>query len=325
MGQEKGQPRLKSPVPWPLILIFLFLSTAIAVASLSYYGRKKAGTLEYRKQQLIRIAALRSEEIRRWIEERMGDALLISGTPLINEELLAYIEKRPRRPGREKILAWMDSLRRSYQYQSIVLLDGDLNGLLASGTAALGLGTDGRRHAEAVQRTKAPQLSDLHSSAQWPMPHLDLTAPLMENGAVLGFVLMRISAARSLFPLILSWPGASRSAETLLVRREGDEVLFLNELRHRHGTAMKLRFPLSSADLIAANAARGSSGFMIGRDYRGAKVWAVIHTVPPMNWRMIVKIDENEIMGPLRRDAQITFFVALALISAAAVTILILW
>ena len=35
------------------------------------------------------------------------------------------------------------------------------------------------------------------------------------------------------------------SGETLLVRREGDSVLFLNELRHQRHAALKLRFPLS--------------------------------------------------------------------------------
>ncbi len=322
---DKAPRRRAREFPWLPFLIFLILTAAIATTANSFYQEKKASALEYRKHQLIRIATQKSDEIRRWIEERIGDISLIAEDPLLVENLTAYIGKRPGRPGREKILAWMDALRRNHQFQSIVLLDSTPNGLLASGTGGLAVGPDARRFIETVRRTKAPQLSDLHANPQWPVPHLDLTTPLMENGAVLGFVLIRISPEKSLYPLIQSWPGSSESAEMLLVRREGNEVLFLNELRHRKGTAMKLRLPLSSPDLVAAAAARRRTGFMIGRDYRGARVWAVTHTVPPMNWWMVVKIDESEVMGPLRRDAQVTFLGALAMISIAGATILFLW
>ena len=43
-------------------------------------------------------------------------------------------------------------------------------------------------------------------------------------------------ASRSLYPVINSWPTSSRTAETLLVRRDDETILFLNYLRHLFGT-----------------------------------------------------------------------------------------
>jgi len=43
------------------------------------------------------------------------------------------------------------------------------------------------------------------------------------------------------FPLIQSWPTPSKSSETLLIRKEGDSVIFLNELRHRYNTSLNLQ------------------------------------------------------------------------------------
>ena len=48
-----------------------------------------------------------------------------------------------------------------------------------------------------------------------------------------------------LYPLVQSWPTPSQSAETLLMRKDGDDVLFLNTLRHRPDPALTLRIPLS--------------------------------------------------------------------------------
>jgi len=43
-----------------------------------------------------------------------------------------------------------------------------------------------------------------------------------------------VSDARTqLFPQVESWPSASRSAESLLVQRDGDELVYVSPLRHR--------------------------------------------------------------------------------------------
>ena len=41
---------------------------------------------------------------------------------------------------------------------------------------------------------------------------------------------------RSGYAFISKWPTPSQTGETLLVRRDGDDVLFLNELRFREDT-----------------------------------------------------------------------------------------
>ncbi len=57
------------------------------------------------------------------------------------------------------------------------------------------------------------------------------------SGRPLGVLAMRIAAATSLYPSIQRWPGPSRSSETLIVRRDGNDVLYLNALRFRSDAA----------------------------------------------------------------------------------------
>ena len=53
-----------------------------------------------------------------------------------------------------------------------------------------------------------------------------------------GAIEMQVDPREFLYPMIQTWPTPSRSAETLLIRREGDEVVYLNDLRHRANTAL---------------------------------------------------------------------------------------
>lgn len=125
--------------------------------------------------------------------------------------------------------------------------------------------------------------------------------------------------AEYLNPLIQTWPTASPSAESLLIRREGDDVVFLNELRHRRGTALTLRVPMRD-DLPASRAVRGEKGVVEGFDYRHVAVMAALRAIPDSPWFLVAKIDQEELDAPLRRQALATGAVVSMVWFAAAGT-----
>ena len=134
---------------------------------------------------------------------------------------------------------------------------------------------------------------------------LSVFAPLLViqgNAKVtVGVILIRIEPYQFLYPLIKSWPTPSLTGETELIRREGNEVVFLNELRHRENIPLNLRFPVDSPKLVAAMIARGKKGIVEGLDYRGVPVLAVAGLIPDSPWFLIAKIDANEIYAPLKK------------------------
>ena len=116
----------------------------------------------------------------------------------------------------------------------------------------------------------------------------------------------------------------SETAETLLVERDGDQVLFLNELRHQKDTALKLRIPLSQQEVPAVMAVLGKEGVVEGRDYRGVEVLAALKHIPDSPWYMVAKIDTSEALSAWRfRAVMIIASVAGLLAAALAVTGLI--
>ncbi len=174
----------------------------------------------------------------------------------------------------------------------------------------------------AALRERQPVLTDLHADGDHP--HLAAVAPLL-TPEIIGAVLLTIDARDYLYPLISSWPTPSASAETLLVRREGDQVLYLNDLRHQANTALTLRIPLTRSDLPAVMAVLGQRGVVQGRDYRGIAVLSVLEPIPASPWFMVTKVDRAEALGAWRtRSALILALIGLAVLTIGAGAIM-LW
>ena len=75
-------------------------------------------------------------------------------------------------------------------------------------------------------------------------------------------------------------------------------MLFLNELRHQTGTAMKLSLPLATPKLLAAQILRGEvkpGDLVEGEDYRGVPAFGVARPIQGTDWIMLSKLDRSEL------------------------------
>ncbi|MFZ1642463.1 MAG: PAS domain-containing protein, partial [Candidatus Contendobacter sp.] len=139
-------------------------------------------------------------------------------------------------------------------------------------------------------------------------------------------VVLRADPADYLFPTLQTWPVPSASGETLLFRRDGDQILYLNELRHQANTALKLRLPVTGSQLLAAQVARGevALGDLIeGVDYRGVPALGVARAVPDTGWFLVAKLDRAELYAEATGDIiRITLTGLLALFGIAASAVL---
>lgn len=223
-----------------------------------------------------------------------------------------------------KLTERLASLQRSYAaygYTSVSMLDNKAMPRLSSAAGEEPiLGHEKDRVLESM-RTGQIIFSDIHRKKlrTGETIEIDLVAPLSvnRNGKTypIGAIFFRIAPRRFLFPLIQRWPTPSASAENLLVHRDGDEVVFLNELRHRKNTELAMRLPLNP-QLPAAMAVMGHEGLMEGVDYRGMPVVGVLGKVPGTSWFMVSKIDKAEIYAPINQLANWMLLMMLSLAGA---------
>jgi hypothetical protein len=135
-------------------------------------------------------------------------------------------------------------------------------------------------------------------------------------------VVLHLDPAAFLYPFIQDWPLPSTSGETLLVQRRGDRVVYLNQLRYRKDSALKLTVSASAPDLPAAMAARG---IVAGVDYRGVPVLAALEPVPGTEWFVVSKVDTSEVLDPIRTRGWLTAGFTLLVVALAGAGTLLLW
>jgi len=114
-----------------------------------------------------------------------------------------------------------------------------------------------------------------------------------------GVVTFRIYP-RLIYDVTSDYTGMGETGESLLVRRQGNEVVFLNPLRHNASPTLSMRFPIDS-DIAAPaiHAVKGEKGTLRGLDYRGKDVFAAYTYNPIIDWGVVVKIDSSEALIPV--------------------------
>ena len=272
------------------------------------------------ERQLVSIADLKVDDLVRYRKERLEDARLL----ILNVHFSNLVRKFLAAPGdrdaKDLVEAWLKTYSGIKSYCWVRLLDtkGEpvLSLPLRDGVVAI---SPLPAAAVAAVPGTEPSLLDFRISEPDGMAVLDVVAPLLdvrEPATPLGFVDLSVDPASHLYPFLARWPMPSASAETLLVRREGDDVLFLNPLRFDSAAALRRRAPLATPALPAAKAALGLEGIVEGEDYRRVPVLAALRTVPGSPWHMVSRIDQSEYQGPLRERMTLTLVALAALLVA---------
>ncbi len=303
---------------WGFLAIALLLTALIGIMGGFYFKQQQAEARRAAQEELQAIGNFKIRQISDWMNERRGDAETAGNYKQLSGRFLSD-------PGnlnlRRDLIQLMNAYRSASGYSAVVLFDSRGIARLATPTNADQQVFFSAEYVQATLRSQKVIITDLHRALSDQSIHLNLLIPIRTKSQVDpltdGVLLFDVDPYRFLYPLVQSWPTASRTAETLLVRREGSEVLFLNDLRHRPKTALQLRLPVNRPNLPAALAVQGKEGVIEGVDYRGVKVLAVTGRIPNSPWFMVAKVDLDEIYAPLRQQARMTglFFGALILAS----------
>ena len=307
----------------PCWMIALTVTAVIALTSFSvwFYCAERRILSQKVADQLAAVGKLKAEEISRWRAERIANAAVMGESPFLQQGLSQFLTE-PNVTNTEAVLVRFRSVNLHYSYDDILLVDLDGRCRLSlSGNLAF----DPAHQAvidEAIRKRK-PVLTDIHQEAGRGGPHIGVVTPIFSGAGPdappVCTIIMISNASQLLYPLIQSWPIPGKTAETLLVRREGDDVLFLNNLLQRKDAALNLRIPLTQKTVPAVKAVTGVEGIVAGLDYRGVEVLAYVGPVPNSPWFIVAKQDRTEILSEWRfLSAMILFgFVALAMFIVA--------
>lgn len=306
-------------LPFALLAVVIAVLTGAAVAHTFKHQR------ETEVARLQAIAELKSREIGDWLRERQGDAAFVQTSTYFAEQYRGWRERGDPVSG-GRLQTRLEQLRANRGFDAVTLLDSA--GRRLWGTAA-------------APRAPAPQLLETVRAAALDgkvrrvgpyhgpegQARLDFVAPLLSAGEPAPAIVLHVDPATWLYPALRAWPGPTTSGEALLFRRDGGDVVFLNDLRHRPDRLVNFAAPVSTARLLAARVLRGEAGqdgLVEGADYRGVPSLGMARPVPGTDWFLMAKLDRAELQGgAIAESAWIGLVGLLALFVAGAAVYLL--
>jgi signal transduction histidine kinase len=304
------------------LLVFLLLATGIVTTGFFYYQNYQRSFRIEVGQQLSAIADLKVSELTLWRKERLAEAETLEDNPAFSALVRRCFGKPADTDAQQLLQRWLTKYQAHLNYERVFLMDAQgvirMSAPEASPVVVPNLAMDAAAGLSSGQIT----FLDLRRDSPDGPAYMAITVPLFDEQdgrRPLGLIVMRIDPAKYLYPFIKRWPTLSRTAETLLVRREGNEVVFLNELRFQTNTSLNLRAPLDNLALPAAQAVLGREGVMQGIDYWGVPLVAALRTIPDSPWALVARMDAAEVYGPMReRLWQVILLIGALLLGAGA-------
>jgi len=313
--------------PWHLILIFFILSIAIWTGGFFSNRHEKQRITQSLQQELAAIADLKVKQITDWRNERLGDAEIIFNNHLIINQIQEWL-RNPSSGYKREILEWFAAIQKFFGYQNILLIDAKGNVRLSVYDEKNLLGLESRRLFAEAMKSRKIIFSDLYRSKVSNTIRIGLFIPLIPHDKEripVGLILLRIDPYQFLYPLVQSWPTQSKTAETVLVRKEGNEVLCLNELRHKKNTALSFKMPITEKYLPSVMAAKGYKGILDAVNYRGVTVLAVTRSIPETSWHMVAQVDAEEIYAPIQNKSWVITLIVTVLIIGSGIILGFIW
>ena len=286
-----------------LVLVFAVLAVGIVTAGYLYYRNHEQHYRTGVERQLSAIAELKVAELTRWRNERLGDAAVFHRNAAFSALVRRYFEQPENLETQGQLRTWLSHIHAANQYDRVMLLDPQYTKRMME--------PDGpERITSFVSQSSSERLGsgevvfeDFYWNEENQHIYLKILVPVLDeanDNRVIGILALRVDPGEYLYPLIQRWPTPSQTAETLLVRRDGNDALFLNDLKFQKGAALTLRIPLENSDAPAVKAVLGQEGIVEGQDYRHVSVIAFVCAVPDSPWFLVSRMDRSEVYAPVR-------------------------
>lgn len=290
------------------MLLIITASSAVYFAQRDVFNQSAIHSLET-------VSELKVNQVTAWKAERFRDANVITNS--VGATRVAGWLADPRTLDQSLVAQWLSASYHPGYYTGAALVDTNGEIKMAAGETISHVDEPVRHAIDLATKTGQAQLADPYVKEEGQGAQIHLVAPLFDSIAedrrFVGTVVLCMSAEDTLFLLLATDPLGSRTAESVLVKREGNYSRFLNDPRHIDNKDLSLKIPLTRAGVPAVMAAMGETGIVHGNDYRGVPVLAHMAAIPETDWRVVTKIDEAEIFAGWRVEVWLIGMIALGL------------
>ena len=296
--------------------------TLAIIVSVSWYeqDRHKAIIRQRACENLETMLHYKTELIKLWYTQSLRNAENLAEAWMLDAE--TRNANHTCTPSEE--IRWLQSIQ-SRGFSSLVVLDQQGNKLAWQvATAPEHLCFSPKDQFDGPIPAKA--MSNLHQNPSGWF-HLDIIVPLKKREpSVCGpaFLVLGLDGWKSLLRTIAKEPNNTETGETLLVQREGKDLVYMNATRFGNHPPLSLK----EADTASSPAWKALNGDILwgeGTDYRGERVVFATHYVPWLNWGILGKMDEKEVFATARASSLLAWTVSVLAFCLFVATIYAGW
>src|SRR3989338_1253273 len=309
------------------IIFYICLLTTIPllfVCIVEYYSSKNA--IEQRViEQLTSIADLKKRELNNWLEERFIDTSVIARNKVLAAATTSLLQQRRRfenvhqlmnsetaRINYNRVFENLHALKQFYKHYNIISIIDGANGEIVVSTYPDIVGKTVKyfnKYIDTLEQ-KEVDVRDVYTSELTDQNCMTYFCPvcltdpftLESSDVIIGVILLDVDVKNSIEPLMRNWPGMGNTGETLLVRKEENNIVYLNNLRHKEDAGLKLVCNINStSDIPSILSASGEEGIKESMDYRNVSVLSAYRYIPTLNWGLVAKQDLTEAFAPVEQ------------------------
>ncbi|MDO8907432.1 MAG: EAL domain-containing protein [Pseudohongiella sp.] len=304
----------------------LLLVPLIGIAIVRIYGPAQERNIG---NNLQAIAQLQANQVEHWHQHRLSDAAAMASNRFFLESV--YYSLQGDTEAAVEAQTTLQTVVNASGYSALLLTDAQLQPVLMAGQEIVpgqritellsGPSNQGVRHTSLYQNELGRPVLDFLL-----MLDLRTVAPTEASQQdAIAYLILRTDPEQTLFPLILEWPGASQSAETMLVQQYQGELVYLTPSRD-HTYSSIPAITITHPHLVAAEAARTrATNWKRGVDYRNVDVLGAYAPVDNTDWVIVSKVDRAEALAGVTELAYWVSLIVFVALTAMAATLVMLW
>jgi diguanylate cyclase (GGDEF)-like protein/PAS domain S-box-containing protein len=315
-----GLPRSANSVRWRLpAVVLLFFGVAVTATGYVIFDAYESLVLESAQREVGSIARAKRRSVERYLTERISDARQAGESGALYGRAQRLAERIGNSDQlRADLFDRLDTIRAIGGYQFATIRDRDDRTLISVGNSEF-------RNACPKDTSAATRVGDFRlAGADKEAVALAIQTPLFNpetdpaGGETRHYLCLVMNVADNLFRNIRVWPLPAKTAESYVAWLDGDDVLLWGLLKHDNELTSSVRLPAGEAGIVSELLAdAGAEQVRLGVDRDGQRVLAAVQPVSDTRWRVISKIDEDEVLAPVRELAIWTSGMVAALIALA--------
>jgi PAS domain S-box-containing protein len=307
--------------------VFLVIALVAVIGGRAFYLEQERYYRDEYFEKLALIGQLKTDELVTWRDDLVSDGELFRRNPEFVRSFRAALGDSGDSAARQELAWWLEGLRSMSAYDSAFLIDANGDSVAASSLLRSVDGEHVKQLSESFLGSGSIGFVDPHRDDDGIM-RMAMVAPLVDTSRpneTLGALVLTVNPHRSLFPHLLKWPYPSNTAETALVRRDGTDVLFLNNTRLHPDAALSRRVPMTAMNLPEVQAVRGTHGIVEAQDEQGHSVVAYLQKVPNTEWYLVSQEAEAEAFARLNGRLTLIVVVIALLVGSVAIAAVLVW